>query len=156
MSLRLNLGGNGQRPGQLTLPELQTLVQRAGEQAGFHVRPEVPALSGKMDFAWFEKATLRWIVAWEIDGRDVRPNHIAGTARRLGNANKFAACGAALKVQALYTVRGGILGSSGIATCRRCLAQDVRVIPDEDLMKPGGIEAIIEEARKLAGFTPLT
>lgn len=156
MSLRSGLGGKGQRPGQLTKDDMRKLVQLAGEQAGFEVKPEVPALTGRMDFGWFEKATLIWIVAWEIDGRNVAPNHIEGDEGRLGNAKKFAACGAALKVQALYTVRGRILGSAGIATCRRCLAQDVRVIVDEDLMKPGGIEAIMEEARKLAGFSQLT
>ena len=149
MSLRANLGGTGKRPGQLTLPELQFLVRRAGEQAGFDVSTEVPVLSGRMDCAWLERTTFRWLVAWEFDGRDVRPNHIAGNARRLGNAKKFAASDAALKIQALYSVRGGVLGSSGVATCRRCLAPEVRVIVDEELMAPAGIEAIMDAARAL-------
>src|SRR6185436_2756726 len=90
--LRSNLGCTGNEPGQLTLPELQVLIRRAGEQGGFDVLREVHVLTGRMDYVWVDPATRRRIVAWELDGRNVCPNHIAGSAYRLGNKYKFDAC----------------------------------------------------------------
>jgi hypothetical protein len=148
--LRSNLGGTGSEPGQLTLPELQVLIRRAGEQCGFHVLREVQVLSGRMDYVWVDPATGRRVVAWELDGRNVCPNHIAGSARRPGNKKKFDACEAWLKAQALYSMRGRLLGSKGFANCQRYLSDDVLIVLDEELMEPGGIESITEEALRLA------
>ena len=141
--------------GQLTLPQLQELVRRGCEHIGFEVKREVPVPGGRMDFMWVDPTTGRRVVAWELDGRNVCPNHIAGSARRRGNAAKFAACGAYLKIQALYSVRGRVLGSKGFDNCRRYLGDDVLVVGDEELMASGGIESILEEAIRLARLPSL-
>lgn len=45
-----------------------------------------------------------------------------------------------------------VVGSKSFANCRRHLHDDVLVVLDEELMGPGGIEAVIPEARRLVGL----
>ena len=64
---------------------------------------------------------------------------------------------ALLKVQVLYALRNDLSpwGASQAERCRQILGSGIRVITDEQLMAPNGIESYINEARRLAGLPSL-
>ena len=159
-TLRTHIGNHdGARPGALCRVELESFVMRAGRAAGLKVRAEVRVaghtgvspVTGELDCAWLDPVDGRYLVMFEFDGRDVGRGHIEGTHKRLGNAKKFEACGAELKVQVLYGLRNDLTqwGPSQRDRCQRLLGAGVRVVSDEELMAPGGIERLVEEACKL-------
>jgi len=165
-TLRRHIGGHeGAAPGQLCVTELGSLILRAGRAAGLIVRAEIQVVGhtgtrevvGEMDYGWYCPTTRNWLVAWELDGRDVGEAHIAGKAERLGNAKKFIACTATMKVQVLHSLRNSLKpwGRSQADRCRRLLGSGVRVVSDEELIAPLGIEGYIKEARRLAGMKEL-
>jgi len=167
-TLRRHLGSHpGATSGQLCVTELGSLVMRAGRAGGLIVRAEVQvpghtgkrAITGEIDYGWFCPKTKNWLVAWELDGRDAGKGHIGGTDDRLGNAKKFAACPPTvkLKVQVLYALKNNLTpwSPSKADQSRTLLGPNVRVISDEDLMRPNGIESFINEARQLAGLEGL-
>ncbi len=124
-----------QSPHQLTLPEMGSLVISAGVEAGFAVQVEVPVMGrATMDCIWMSLDGHR-VVAFEFDGRDVRPPHILGRGPgHPGNLGKFNGCGAAIKVQALYSLRSeGVLAPQNGAT--DVLQPAVRVLEDRELMQ---------------------
>jgi hypothetical protein len=166
-SLRLHMGGHdGAALGQLCVTEIGSLIMRAGRIGGLKIRMELPVAvkrdgrdsRGEMDCGWYCPSTRRLLIAWEFDGCNVKQKHIGGDHKRIGNAKKFAGCGALVKVQVLYALRNDLSpwgGRSQADRCRQLLGRSVRVVSDEDLMAPGGIESYIAEARRLAGLPAL-
>lgn len=165
-TLRTHIGGHANAAaGQLCLVEVSSLIWRAARVGGLRARCEVPLQcrigtaqkTGEMDCGWYSATTAQWLVAWELDGRDVGRAHIEGNTKLVGNAQKFAVSTALLKVQVLYSLRNDLSpwGASQAARCRKILGAGVRVISDEDLMASGGIERYVNEARHLAGLPPL-
>jgi hypothetical protein len=158
LTLRTHIGQHrGRLPGELYQRELTSLIIRAGRAGGLGVLTELPVLSGAIDCAWYSPGFATLLVAWEFDGRDVGDGHIAGTSKRLGNAKKFAACGALRKIQVLYALRNNLKywGSSRAHEIRTLLAPDVEIMTDRELMADGGIEKVIDEVRALADLPPL-
>jgi hypothetical protein len=156
-SLRKYIGAHkGRLVGELYQRELTSLILRAGRVAGLDVRTEIKVLTGAMDCGWYAPGSASLIVAWEFDGRDVGNAHISGTGKRLGNAKKFAACGAKSKIQVLYALRNDLayFNKSRADRVATLLGADVEIVTDEQLMAPSGIEAIIDRARRLAGLEP--
>jgi hypothetical protein len=104
-----------------------------------------------MDYGWYAPSN-KLIVAWELDGRDVRDGHITGNAKnKAGNAKKFAGCMAPIEIQVLFSVENALTTKPpGRAQfIRQLLPHDVRIMTDEDLMasSPSGIDPIMAEAR---------
>jgi hypothetical protein len=102
----LDHGGSGQDLHDgLTLPELGALVVVAGKEAGLRVKTEMRVGRGRIDCGWF--SAERIIVAWELDGSNVRREHLFGSHRRLGTFPKLERSGAPIRIQALYGIRSG-------------------------------------------------
>jgi hypothetical protein len=170
VTLRMHLGGHANMgSGRLFEREAAALVIRAGHAAGLLVRAEIPtpwaklSLNGKMpamDYGWYAPSSNKLIVAWELDGRDVGDEHIAGNAakNKPGNAKKFAGSLAPIKIQVLYSVENALTTKppSRVQFIRKLLPVDVRIVTDEELMDPApaGIDVIMVEARKSAGLPP--
>ncbi len=153
-TLRKHIGGHkGCEAGQLYQRELTSLVIRAGRVAELDVRTEIRILSGEMDCGWYSAGLKKLLVAWEFDGRDANDDHIGG-GRRLGNANKFAACGAMIKIQVLYALRNDLsyFRKSRAQRMRNLLGPEVEIVTDEELMAQDGIERFMTRARVLAGL----
>jgi len=123
---------------QLTLPELGALVVVAGRTAGFTVKTEERCLGGRIDCAWFRGTSKRPVVAWELDARDVGRGHLAGTFQKL---RRFAR---ATKIQALYTIRGGVKRKQRYLEELR--PRGIRLHTDEELIG-GELETIVKQAR---------
>lgn len=162
--LRQGLGGYAPRgrplpPGALTLHDIGELIRRAGLAAGFVVETEFKCrVRGpgnnrrKIDGVWFSpRDRLRPIVAVEIERRDVNRDRLEDADRQ-----KFTDCNAPVSVLALFHVdrdltrKGRATGGEGVvARATRLVAlQNVQVVLDEHLMRPGGIEAIQKAARR--------
>jgi hypothetical protein len=152
------LGGHhgaydGGRQHHLTLPELGALVVVAGREAGFKIKTEVAVHTGlnapRIDCAWFIGNAVQPVVVWEFDARDVRLSQLTGTTDKPGPFGKLAMFPAATKIQALYTIRGGIK-ADGHALQQGFQPPDgIQVHTDEALMQ-GQIIQIAEGARLLA------
>lgn len=141
--------GYADRAGQLTLPELGSLVITAGCEAGFVVQVEVPVAGGKrdakLDCAWFATDGTM-VVAFEFDGRDVGREHISGSEEKgkLGNAEKFRRSGALVRVQALYTLRNERVLPPRKGTTD-AMKPEVEVLSDEEL-HAGVIDDVVARA----------
>jgi hypothetical protein len=164
--LRVLLGRHvGAKQGQLCLVELAWFVMYAGWVAELRVRHEVKiqvpvgntSKTGAMDSGWYCPKTGRWLVARELDGRDAKDGHFCGNKKRIGNARKFAASTAMLKVQVLYTLKNDLSpwGESRAEQHRKLLSPSVEVVSDEQIVAQGGIEGYINRARSLAGLPAL-
>jgi hypothetical protein len=147
---------------QLTLYELGTLLVVAGNEAGFEARTEYPQrvsalgrtgkpLQGRIDCVWLRKdSNLPIAVAWEIDAQDVGPRHLNevrrtdGSVKTLGNIQKLRESKAHVKIQALYSIRGGTRPNkrSGVEAC--VTAHGIRVLSDVDLMQ-GELLKLVDE-----------
>ena len=169
-TLRRYLGGHHPHfPNWLHVLEVGALIVRAGRAAGLIVKAEIVVTAtddlgapqrGEMDCGWYSQSG-DLIVAWEFDGRDVDDWHLFGGRRptkrgdvfKLGNVRKFAACGAPIKVQVLYSLKNDLTPKP---PARRSLDSaifpDVSVVTDENLMLAGGIESLIQRARQQAGL----
>ena len=143
---------------------------RAGRAAGLVVKAEIAVdvpnergliQRGEMDCGWYSpKGEL--VVAWEFDGRDADDWHLLGGRKttssgrevlKLGNARKFSACGAPLKVQVFYSLKNDLTPKPPARPAlNQLLFPDVDVVSDEQLMRAGGIEMYIERARNKAGI----
>ncbi len=142
---------------QLTLHELGTLVEVAGNEAGFDVYSEYgqkigkarngKPRFGKMDCAWFPKGDkVNMAVAWEFDGQDVAKGHLKGSGARIGNKIKFAKSNAKIRVQALYSIRCRVLTNSGVA---RTFFEGTHVCVCSDVGLMGGeLLQIVTEAKR--------
>src|ERR1039458_257487 len=121
---------------QLTLPELGALVVVAGNEAGFQVDLEVacgPANRHAIDCGWYTPKVgplpRRMIVAWEFDGRDAKNQQLLGDANRVGTLVKLRGFDAPIKVEALYTIRNGVLPNVQAAR-PQFQAAGIRVLSD--------------------------
>ncbi len=106
----------------LTLPELGALVVVAGRKESFTVKTEVPVNTGgnppRIDCAWCSKGKNGKdivVVAWEFDACNVGRAHVEGTpkkkrtAKRWGTFEKLSKFPKAIKIQALYRIRGEVM-----------------------------------------------
>jgi hypothetical protein len=128
------------------LPELGALVVIVGRDAGFTVKTEVacgPKMRHRIDCVWYTRRPDRAAVAWEFDARDVGINHLNGTFQKLE------AFPGAIKVQALYTIRGEVKKESAYMIrpvfTRDITIRGIRLHTDEDLMT-GDLERIVRDA----------
>ena len=141
------------QPGQLTLPELGALIVVAGIEHGFEVELEVPCCAEhqnhKVDCLWRarsgEGSRGAVVVAWEFDGRDARPAHLLGGRARRGNLMKLGDTGAPVKVQALYSVRNGVLKDRRSAVRPALEGAGIAVYLDSELISDK-LEAIVSRA----------
>ena len=83
-------------------------------------------------------------VAWEIDAQDVPLQHLNGTQERIGNIRKFLASDASVKIQALYSLRGGVRPDNRPAVEGCLTAHGIRVMSDTDLMQ-GKLLDLVQE-----------
>jgi hypothetical protein len=161
MDLREGLGRYPPRRGRtfsplaLTLHDVGELLRRAACQAGFAPEREWGPGQGGIDWVWFHADDDRNpVIAIEIEGPAVPEESL----RR--DAEKFASCSAEIKVLLLFTVSRDFthkpnppFGMSAEEHIRRFLRNpDVRIMLDADLMKPGGIEALQQEALEAAAL----
>jgi len=139
--------------GQLTLPELGALIVVAGVEHGFEVELEVPCCpqhrNHKVDCLWRARnsdgSRGAVIVAWEFDGRDAGPGHLLGGGARRGNLKKLGDTGAALKIQALYSVRNGVLKDRRSAVRGALESAGIDVYLDSELISDK-LEGIVNRA----------
>lgn len=150
--LRMYLGSHdGLSPLQLHKEEVASLIIRAGRKKGFVVRTEVEARwaastgrSPALDCGWYRDGRL--VVAFEFDGRDVADGHLT---KDTGNVAKFMGCIAPLQIQVLYSVKNDLKPKppSRRSFVERLLAPtEALVVDDTELMRPGGIERLMEMA----------
>jgi hypothetical protein len=155
--------------------EVGALVLRAGRAAELTVRTEISVVAvnvlgnsqrGEIDCGWYCPRTDRLIVAWEFDGRDAKDGHLLGAVKvdntgnrkaTLGNAQKFRACNAAMKVQVFYGLKNDLTSKPAARPPLDSSAfGGVVCVTDEELMShgPRSIECFVNEARVLAGKLP--
>ena len=169
MKLRAGLGDYVLRcveppvAGALTMHDLGELFRRAGHQAGFVVESEYrvdtledgTAHHRKVDWVWLASGKRRdqIVVAFEIEGTGVPKPSLRC------DLLKFSVLRARLNVIALYQVnhdRRPFSCSSGVSTAVSAKVSEirpqtkVRVVCDVDVFRKGGIEQLMEDARKLA------
>jgi len=161
---RRHLGGHsgycGANEDHLTLPELGAMVVTVGRDAGFRVSTETacgPCGKHRIDCAWYADGRGAPVVVWEFDARDVPSTHLIGmTGRRgrkgrRGTFQKLREFPGAIRIQALYTIRGEVKREKPYMRTeifRRALKKGslVRLYRDEELIGRA-LENIVNEAR---------
>jgi len=151
---------SGARVGQLTLPELGALVVVAGRASGFWVGTETRcdlATQHMIDCVWFDDPSHNNpVVAWEFDARDVARSHLEGSGRRRGTFEKLRGFKNAIKVQALYSIRGKRMLSKqtyldDAAFQKRVSGDPIKIYTDEELIS-GKLLEIVNEGWRMRGI----
>lgn len=139
----------------LTLPELGALVVTAGRDAGFRVQTEMecgPNGAHRIDCAWCATEGGAPVVVWEFDARDVPCAHLIGAGNRLGTFQKLREFQDAMRIQALYTLRGEAKREKSYLRNPRFQAVlqrggEIHLHTDAELIA-GKLEIIITQARR--------
>jgi hypothetical protein len=150
---------------QLTLPEMACLVVMAGRLVGFHVETEVRCgRRGRIDCVWFRNAKKTAAVVWEFDALDVAKAHLTGSKKstskqtprrprpkRYGTFQKLRYFRRAIKVQALYAIRGEVKKKKGYLSSESFQRQlkspsEILLCTDQMLLK-GDLKLILKAAQ---------